>query len=345
MIKMSSESSSPYDFRGGKRYCSLAERSKALYGTRLQKLVIDAGFTCPNRDGSKGRGGCFFCDNRAFHPCYSSSDKDILLQLEEGIEFHKVRYRRSGGYIAYFQSFSNTYAPVEVLREKYFHALSHPLVVGLAVATRPDCVNEENIALLAEIRSGKALPGWKRRLRNFSPNGEITAPLVSLELGIESVYDETLRKINRLDDFASAKNALALARKAHLPAGGHFIIGLPDETVQMLLDEVCVINTLPLDSLKFHQLQFIKGTPMEKWRKSQPGRFLTLVLPDYLDLVADMLERLRPDIAVERVAGEVPPRFVEGSPWGAVRNTEILRMLDANLEERNTWQGRLFRKI
>jgi radical SAM protein (TIGR01212 family) len=153
-----------YGYPDGKRYNSFVGYFKRKYGERLQKIVLDAGFTCPNRDGLVGRGGCTYCDNAAFHPSYSTSGKSLHQQLDEGIEFHKVRYRTTEHYLAYFQSFSNTYAPLDRLRELYEEALSHPSVVGLVIGTRPDCVDEEKLDYLSDLAQGKVLSGWSRAL-------------------------------------------------------------------------------------------------------------------------------------------------------------------------------------
>ena len=325
-----------FGFPEGKRYNTSAGRYRRIYGERLQKLVIDAGFSCPNRDGTLGTGGCTYCDNAAFHPGYSVPGKTLHQQIDEGIEFHRRRYPKVTHYLAYFQSYSNTYAPLAKLRELYGEALSHPSVVGLVIGTRPDCVNEEKLDYLASLCGGKAQDGGgvfadeKRR------------PIIVVEYGIESCYDATLKRINRGHDFECAKRAVEMTAERGLDVGAHFILGLPGETRQMLLDQCATISSLPLTSIKFHQLQIVKGTKMEKEYATCPEEFLRLGLDDYLDLLIDILERLRPDLSIERVAGEVPPRFVSETPWGLIRNDGILKLLDKRLEERDTFQGRLF---
>ena len=306
-----------------KRYNSYVDHFRSKYGDRLQTLVLDAGFTCPNRDGTVGTGGCTYCDNAAFHPGYSTPDKPLFRQIEEGIEFHRVRYPRTSRYLAYFQAFSNTYAPLERLRELYSQALAHPAVEGLVVGTRPDCVDAAKLDYLASLQeAGK---------------------VVVVEYGIESCYDKTLRRINRGHDYACARKAVEMTAARGLETGAHFILGLPGESPQMLLEQCSVINSLPLTSVKFHQLQIIKGTAMEKEFENSPQDFWRPGLDEYLELIVDILERLRPDLCIERIAGEVPPRFVRETPWGLVRNFQILKMLDARLEDRDTHQGRLFK--
>lgn len=309
-----------YGFPDGKRYNSFVGYFKRKYGERLQKIVLDAGFTCPNRDGKVGRGGCTYCDNAAFHPSYSTAGKSLRQQMDEGIEFHKVRYRTTEHYLAYFQSFSNTYAPLERLKSLYEEALSHPDVVGIVIGTRPDCVDEEKLDYIAELARKH---------------------VVIVEYGIESCYDRTLKRINRGHDFETARKAVEMTAQRGIDVGAHFILGLPGETKQMMLDSCALINALPVRSVKFHQLQIVKGTRMEKEYAECPEDFERFSLDEYLDFFADMLERLRPNLFIERFVGEVPPRFVNETPWGLIRNVELLRLLEKRLEERDTWQGRL----
>ena len=307
-------------FPEGKRYNSFVGYFKRKYGERLQKIVLDAGFTCPNRDGSVGRGGCTYCDNAAFHPSYSTAGKSLRQQMDEGIEFHKVRYRTTEHYLAYFQSYSNTYAPLDKLKVLYEEALSHPQVVGIVIGTRPDCVDETKLDYLASLAKDH---------------------VVIVEYGIESCYDRTLERINRGHDFETARKAVEMTAARGIDVGVHFILGLPGETRQMMLDACTMINDLPIRSVKFHQLQIVKGTEMEKEFARCPQDFERFTLEEYLDFFVDMLERLRPSLSIERFVGEVPPRFVNETPWGLIRNVELLRLLDLRLEERATWQGRL----
>ncbi|MBQ5983354.1 MAG: TIGR01212 family radical SAM protein [Bacteroidales bacterium] len=286
---------------------------------RIQRLVIDAGFTCPNRDGTLGRGGCTFCDNAAFHPAYSHPGKSIREQIDDGIAFHRARGRKADGCLAYFQSFTNTYGPVSRLRELYGEALSHPAVRGLVIGTRPDCVDEEKLDLIA------SLPGK-----------------VILEFGIESCYDRTLERVNRGHTFEDARRAVRLSAEREIDTRAHFILGLPGETREMLLGECGMINELPLTGIKLHQLQILKGTPMALEYEKHPEEFLLPDLPDYIELLADLLERLRPDLRIDRLAAAVPPRFLAVSPWSGARPDRIRTLLDACLARRGSRQGRLF---
>ena len=340
-----SEGFEKYAFPDGKRYNSFVGYYKRRYGERLQKIVLDAGFTCPNRDGKVGRGGCTYCDNSAFHPSYSTAGKSLYQQMEEGIEFHKVRYRTTEHYLAYFQSFSNTYAPLERLRELYEEALQHPKVVGIVIGTRPDCIDAAKLDYLQDLAEGRVLKAWERTLAagQDAQGGPLrkNAPILTVEYGIESCYDATLNRINRGHDFETACKAVRMTAERGLEVGAHFILGLPGESVQMMLDSCAAINDLPLRSVKFHQLQIVKGTRMEVEYSEKKDDFVRFSLDEYLDFFVDMLERLRPGLSIERFVGEVPPRFVNETPWGLIRNVELLRMLEKRLCERDTYQGRL----
>jgi radical SAM protein (TIGR01212 family) len=222
----------------------------------------------------------------------------------------------------------------------YEEALEHPDVAGIVIGTRPDCVDEEKLYYLADLAGGKVLKGWARSLAG---EGERKAPIVIVEYGIESCYDRTLIRINRGHDFATAQRAVKMTAERGLDVGVHFIMGLPGETKQMMLDSCAMINDLPIRSVKFHQLQIVKGTRMEKEYAECPQDFERFALDEYLDFFVDMLERLRPDLFIERFVGEVPPRFVNETPWGLIRNVELLRLLEKRLQERDTWQGRLLK--
>lgn len=299
-------------------YNSYSAYFRRRFGERVQKVAINAGFTCPNRDGKVGFGGCTFCNNEAFTPSYCQSTKSITQQIEEGIEFHRRRYRTASQYLAYFQSFSNTYAPIEVLRERYSEALSHPDIIGVVVGTRPDCVSEEILDYFAELAQEY---------------------YVTIEYGIESCYDESLRRINRGHDFACARRAVEMTAERGISVGAHFILGLPDESDEMILQQVVTINSLPLTTVKFHQLQIFRGTTLEREYDEHPERFRFWELDEYLDLMVEILRRLRPDIVVERFASEAPPRYHHGRNWGLVRNETLWAMLEQRLRSLNAYQG------
>ena len=240
-----------YAWGDNRRFNSYSGYFRRMFGCRVQKLSVDAGFTCPNRDGTISGGGCTFCNNGAFTPSYCMPAKGVRRQIEEGIEFHRRRYRTASKYLVYFQSFSNTYAPLERLKEVYGEALAHPDVAGIVVGTRPDCVDAEKLDYFAELARGR---------------------YVAVEYGIESTRDETLRAVNRGHDFACARRAVEMTAARGLHVGAHSILGLPGETDAMLLEQVAAINSLPLTTLKFHQLQVFRGTAMAAEYDADPGR-------------------------------------------------------------------------
>ena len=310
-----------YAWGDERRYNSYAGYFRRLFGRRMQKLSVDAGFSCPNRDGRIATGGCTFCNNGAFTPSYCSRGLSITRQIEEGIAFHRWRYREAQRYLVYFQSFSNTYAPLEVLRERYEEALAHPDVAGLIIGTRPDCVDEAVLDYLAELARDR---------------------YVAVEYGIESVYDASLRAVNRGHDFATAERAVQMTTERGLACGAHFILGLPGETDEMILEGVKAINRLNLTTVKFHQLQIFRDTAMAQEFDEHPDRFRFWTVDAYIDLVVEVLRRMRPDVVVERFASEAPPRYHHGPNWGLIRNEELWRRLEERLRERDTYQGELY---
>lgn len=287
----------------------------------MQKVTIDAGLTCPNRDGSKGTGGCTYCNNKAFNPSYCTPDKTITSQINEGIEFHKKRYRRADSYLAYFQAYSNTYASLGELERLYNEAINHKNIKGLIIGTRPDCMNDEILGLLKSISEKCYL---------------------NVEYGIESCYNKTLQRINRGHSFEDAVNAVEATVSMGLNAGAHFIFGLPGETTEEMLAEAEIISGLPLTSVKFHQLQIIKGTRMEEEFHHNPEDFKCFTWDEYLNFIITFLERLNPGIVIERFSGEVPPRFLAAGPWNNKRSDQILGLIEERLEKLDTWQGRLY---
>lgn len=296
-----------YAWGDHRRFNSYSGYFRRTFGGRVQKISVDAGFSCPNRDGKIGEGGCTFCNNGAFTPSYCIPAKSIGRQIAEGIEFHGRRYRAASRYLVYFQSFSNTYAPLERLRALYGEALAYPGVAGIVIGTRPDCVDAEKLDYLAEIARDR---------------------YVAVEFGIESTCDETLRAVNRGHDFACARRAVEMAAERGLHVGAHFILGLPGETDEMLLEQVATINSLPLTTVKFHQLQVFRGTPMAAQYDADPRRFRFWEVGQYIDLFVEILRRLRPDLVVERFASEAPPRYHYGRNWGLIRNETLLAMLE-----------------
>ncbi|MBQ0016183.1 MAG: TIGR01212 family radical SAM protein [Bacteroidales bacterium] len=310
------------------RYTSYADYMRRLFGQRVQKLSVDAGFTCPNRDGTLGTKGCTFCNNDAFCPSYCKG-KSISQQIDEGIAFHQHRYRKARKYVAYFQAYSNTYADISVLSQRYEEALQHPDIVGLIVGTRPDCVDEAKLDYLASLQSDCCK--------------------VVVEYGVESCFDETLRKVCRGHLFIDSERAIQLTASRGIACGAHLIVGLPGEGRAELMRSAAILSQLPINSVKLHQLQVVKGSVLASQVASGRVAVESYALDAYIQLVCDFVERLRPDIAIERFAGEVPPAYQlfpdrawrrpDGS-W--LRNEDIPRLVDAELEQRQSWQGKLF---
>lgn len=310
-----------YPWGDDRRFNSYSGYFRKLFGGRIQKVTVNAGFTCPNRDGSAGNGGCTFCNNEAFTPSYCMRGGDVAWQIREGIEFHRNRYRTADKFLAYFQSFSNTYAPLEKLKEVYDQALAFPEVAGIIIGTRPDCIDGQKLDYFAELAKER---------------------YVAIEYGIESCYDQTLASINRGHDFQCAERAVKMTAERGIHTGAHFILGLPGESEQMLIDQTAVINSLPLTTIKFHQLQVFKGTAMALDYEQNPGKFHFWEVEEYIDLFIEILRRLRPDIVVERFASEAPPRYHFGRNWGLIRNEQLLSMFEKRLEERGVYQGELY---
>ncbi len=319
-IEHTSVSNERYPWGHARRFNSYTEYIRKTFGGRIQKVVVDAGFTCPNRDGSKGTGGCTYCDNNSFNPSYCNPSEPLHYQISKGILFHKVRYRRAHQYLVYFQPYSNTYAPLPVLKKLYREALEYPGVKGLVIGTRPDCVEDELLGYLQELSQKYH---------------------IQIEYGVESCYDTTLQRINRGHGFAIAEAMIRKTVSLGIKTGAHFIFGLPGETREMMIRSASVISGLPLDSVKFHQLQIVKGTRMEQEFSENPGDFIQFSLPEYVTFIVDFLEQLHPSVVVERFSGEVPPRFLHQSSWGLIRYDAVLRMIEAELERRDSWQGKL----
>jgi radical SAM protein (TIGR01212 family) len=286
-------------------------------------VTIDAGFTCPNRDGTKGTGGCTYCNNDAFNPSYCSPDKSITQQIIEGIEFHANRYRRATEFLAYFQAYSNTYAPLEKLKKLFDEALSVQGVIGLVIGTRPDCIDSDKLDYFQHLANNHYL---------------------IVEYGIESFYNQTLKRINRGHTIEESLAAIEETAKRAIRTGVHLIFGLPGESQGQMLDEVDMVNQLPITNIKFHQLQIIKDTQMALEYQQSPNDFGLFDLEGYISFIVKFTERLRPDIVIERITAEVPPRYLAGPSWGLARTDTLLKMFEKRLEEEDTWQGRLFLK-
>lgn len=310
-----------YPWGHHRRFNSYTEYFRKNFGERVQKVTIDAGFTCPNRDGTKGTGGCTYCNNDSFNPSYCQPYKGITKQIDEGVQFHANRYRRAEKFLAYFQAYSNTYAPLDKLKAMYDEALAVPGIVGLVIGTRPDCIDDE-------------------KLDYFQALSE--KYYVIIEYGMESCYNRTLDRINRSHTFEEGINAIERTAKRGIKTGAHFILGLPGESREDIINEIPLISQLPLNTIKFHQLLIVKNTAMAQEYIQNPEHFNFFTIEEYIDFFIHVLEKLNPTFVVERFTSEVPPRYQAGPNWGLVRTHTLLQMLENRLEELNTWQGRLF---
>jgi len=295
---------------------------RKVFGSRIQKVTINAGFTCPNRDGTKATGGCAFCNNRAFNPSYNDPAKPISQQIEEGIRFHKNRYRSAPKYLAYFQAFSNTYGNVEHLGKLYWEALNREEIAGLVIGTRPDCIDDSILDLLEDIAKKYYLV---------------------VEFGIESVYNKTLDVINRGHTYEESVAAIEKCDERNITTGGHMIFGLPGETRQMMIDSAKEISKLQLKYLKLHQLQIIKNTEIGREYIENPSKFKLFELEEYIEFVSEYLCYLNPEIVVERLAGEAQPNYNLNRRW-SIRYDQVLQMIEKYMTENNLWQGKLYNK-
>jgi len=299
-------------------YLQYSKLLQQQFSQRIQKISINAGFTCPNRDGSKGAGGCTYCNNQAFAPEYCQPTKSVSQQIAEGIDFFHHKYENQL-YFAYFQSYTNTYGDFNKLISLYEEALAHPKVVGLAIGTRPDCIND------------KLLDYFQNLAKKY---------YVMLEYGVESTDDRTLRAVNRGHDYACAVQAIVKTAARGINTAAHLILGLPGETREIILSHADRLSQLPLTALKLHQLQIIKGTEMAREFTENPARFTVYNADEYVDLAVDFLERLNPNIAVERFVSQSPPELLLAPDWG-LKNFEFNHKIERRLRERKPWQGRL----
>ncbi len=310
---------SQFSWGSDKRYNDFSGYFRKKFNGRVQKISVDAGFSCPNRDGSRGTGGCSYCNNLTFNPGYCSLEKSVTLQLNEGIGFFSRKYK-SMKYLAYFQAYSNTYAPLENLRKLYEEALSHEEIIGLVIATRPDCVTAEILDYLQELAQNH---------------------YIMVEFGIESHKNSSLVRMNRGHSFEESVRALHETARRNIHNCAHLILGLPGETETDWLDQARILSQLPVENLKLHQLQIHKNTRMHGDYIHNPGDYEMFTVAGYLDLVVRYLELLNPEIIVERFVSEAPDDLLIAPRWG-LKNFEFTAKLDKMLEDQKTWQGRLF---
>lgn len=300
-----------------RRYNSYRDFFRKNYGQRVQKVSVDAGFTCPNRDGTQSYGGCTYCNNKSFVPPYCRPGMSIAEQVREGIDFIRRRYGAQK-FIVYFQAYSNTYAPLERLKFLYGQALNHPDVIGISIGTRPDCVDGEKIRFLESLAK---------------------THLVTVEYGLESTQDRILQRLNRRHGFQEWAEAVALTAGRGIRICSHLILGLPGESKAEMLCAAEILSEYPLDFLKLHHLHVVRKTILAYEYAKKP--FPLLGYREYIDLVVEFLQRLKPDICLQRLVGETHPRHLIGPLWG-VRAGQVYRDVERKMEQEDTWQGKLY---
>ncbi len=286
---------------------------------RVQKISIDAGFTCPNRDGRISTGGCIYCDNRTFNPSYCQRRHSVTQQLEEGKRFFAHKYPDMK-YLAYFQAFTNTYAPLAQLKALYEEALQVEDIVGIVIGTRPDCVSDELLDYLAALNQ-----------RTF----------VLVEYGVESANNDTLLRINRGHSFEQSCDAIKRTKQRGLLTGAHIILGLPGEDAAESLRQSSIISSLPIDILKIHQMQIIRGTRLAEAYAATPFHIYTV--DEYIQLIAEYIQRLRPDLILERFVSQSPKELLIAPHWG-LKNYEFTNLLVNYLKQNKIHQGQFFLK-
>lgn len=301
-----------------KPYRDFGDFLREVFPYKVQKISINAGFTCPNRDGTKGFGGCTYCNNQTFSPEYCHTEKSVTEQLEEGVRFFSRKYPEMK-YLAYFQAYTNTYDELNSLIAKYEEALAYPDVVGLIVGTRPDCMPEALLDYFSALSQKK---------------------FVMIEYGLESTLDRTLTRINRGHTQAESEEAIRRTAARNIYTGAHLILGLPGESREEILHHADILSTLPVTTLKLHQLQLIRGTRMAREQAEHPEQFHLYTVDEYIDLVIDFIERLNPSIVVERFVSQSPKELLIAPDWG-LKNFEFTAKVNKRISERNARQGRL----
>ena len=305
-----------------RRFNDYSTYIRQKFGGRVQKISVNVGLSCPNRDGTKGTGGCIYCDNSSFTPAYCNAADSIAVQLQKGREFFSHKYPDMR-YIAYFQSYTNTYAPVDMLEPLYREAVSNG-IAGLIIGTRPDCITTELLAML-------------ERINQIVP--------VSIELGMETTNNQTLERINRHHTWQDTVAAAQLCADHGIETGGHLILGLPGESEDDFFEHARRVSTLPIKTLKLHQLQIITGTPLAEMWCQNPDFVRLFSLDEYLKTVVRFLEHLSPDIVVERFVSVSPADKLIAPRWNRMKNFEVVALIDKELERLKTWQGRLYTSV
>ena len=296
------------------RYRSFGTFMRTKFGFTVYKVNVDAGFTCPNRDGTLGLSGCIYCNNDSFRPNSCKPTLSLAEQIGNGINHIKKRYK-ANKFIVYFQPYTNTYAPIETLRELYTEALTQPDIIGLAIGTRPDAIDEQKISMLEELAQ-----------KHF----------ILIEYGLQSIYDKSLTFINRGHDYAAFLKAVNMTRNRGIHIGAHLIAGFPTETREEMLAMAEEISSLGIGFLKVHQLQVIKDTPLADMYKENP--FYTFGYGEYVDFIVDFIERTSPDIVFQRLFATAPESILIAPDWGKSRH-RMLSDIEKRLEARDTYQG------
>ena len=297
-----------------KHYNDYGTWIRSMFPFRVQKISINAGFSCPNRDGRIGQGGCIYCDNRTFNPSYCNSASSIKAQLEEGKKFFSHKYPDMK-FLAYFQAYTNTYESIDKLKSIYEEALGVEDVIGIVIGTRPDCVSDELLDYLGHLN---------------------TQTFITIEYGIETANNNTLKLINRGHDFECVKRIVSKTAEKGITTGGHIILGLPGEDSEEIIRQAPLISALPINILKMHQLQVIHGTKLEQMYKEHP--FHLFSPNEYIELIGRYIKLLRKDIVIERFTSQSPKDMLIGPQWG-MKNHEFTNKLIKHLRENNIYQG------
>jgi len=290
---------------------------KSQFSQRIQKISVNAGFTCPNRDGRLGFGGCTYCNNQTFIPDYCQPTKSVGQQIEEGIKFFHNKYQAQL-YFAYFQSFTNTYSDFENLKTIYQQALANPKVVGLVIGTRPDCISEHLLDYFQTLSQ-----------KHY----------IMIEYGVESTDNQTLAFVNRGHDYFCAEKAIKETTARGINVAAHIILGLPTENREKILSHAARISELPITALKLHQLQIVKDTKMAQQFAEQPQLFHLYSLEEYIDLCIDFLQFTSRKIAIERFISQSPKKLLIAPQWGGIKNFEFNAKLLKRMKQRGARQG------
>ena len=301
------------------RYNTYRPYIKEKLGYRVNKLSVDMGFTCPNRDGNLAVGGCVYCNNDSFVPPYARARFSMHQQITNGMDYLRKRFKAEK-FIVYFQSYTNTYDSVEKLEEMYRNALKYEDVIGIAVGTRSDCIDEEKISMFEELTKDY---------------------YVSLEFGIESIYDKTLEFMNRGHDYQSVLDAIEMSKGRGFEIGAHIIVGMPTETKEEMLAMAGEVSSLGIDVFKVHNLHIVRNTPLARMYKKEP--FSLFNFEEYIDFIIEFLERLSPDMVIERLFTDTPHQLLIAPDWGK-SHLQILQAIEAELERKDAYQGRLYQK-